>query len=492
MNHLADVPAPVPLREPSLLRDRCYVGGEWLAADTGRTLTVKNPATGALIGCVPDMGQAETRRATDAAHAAQEAWKERTGKERAAILRRWHELMMLHQQDLAALLTAEQGKPLAEAAGEIAYAASYLEWFAEEAKRVYGDVIPGHLRDRRIVVLKEPVGVCAAITPWNFPSAMITRKAGPALAAGCTMVLKPASATPLSALALAVLAEQAGVPPGVFNVVTGSASAIGGELTSNPLVRKVSFTGSTEIGKKLIAQAATTVKKTSMELGGNAPFIVFEDADIDAAVEGAIAAKFRNSGQTCVCANRLLVHDKVYDQFANALAKRVAEMKVGNGMEAGTAIGPLIDTNAVAKAEEHIADATARGARVMTGGRRHALGGNFLEPTVLADVSPQMLIAREETFAPVAPLFRFRDDEEAIALANATEFGLAAYFYAADIKRIWRVAEKLEYGIVGINTGLISTEVAPFGGMKESGSGREGSKYGIEDYLEIKYLCMAV
>lgn len=492
MNHLADVPACVPLREPSLLRDRCYVGGEWLAADTGRTLTVKNPATGALVGRVPDMGQAETRKAIDAAHAAQEAWRERTGKERAGILRRWHDLMMLHQQDLAALLTAEQGKPLAEAAGEIAYAASYLEWFAEEAKRVYGDVIPGHLRDRRIVVLKEPVGVCAAITPWNFPSAMITRKAGPALAAGCTMVLKPASATPLSALALAVLAEQAGVPPGVFNVVTGSASAIGGELTSNPLVRKVSFTGSTEIGKKLIAQTATTVKKTSMELGGNAPFIVFEDADIDAAVEGAIAAKFRNSGQTCVCANRLLVHDKVYDQFANALAKRVAEMKVGNGMEADTVIGPLIDTNAVAKAEEHIADATAQGARVMTGGRRHALGGNFMEPTVLADVSPEMLIAREETFAPVAPLFRFRDDKEAIALANATEFGLAAYFYAADISRIWRVAERLEYGIVGINTGLISTEVAPFGGMKESGSGREGSKYGIEDYLEIKYLCMAV
>ena len=478
------------LNDPSLLRDACLVAGEWVAADNGGTIVVDNPSTGAAIGTVPNMGAAETRRAIEFANAALPAWRMKTAKERAAILRRWFDLVMANQDDLGAIMTAEQGKPLAEAKGEIAYAASFIEWFAEEGKRIYGDTIPGFSTDRRIVVLKQPIGVCAAITPWNFPAAMITRKAGPALAAGCTMVVKPASQTPLSALALAVLAERAGVPKGVLSVVTGSASAIGGEMTSNPVVRKVTFTGSTEIGKKLMAQCASTVKRTSMELGGNAPFIVFDDADIDAAVKGAMASKYRNAGQTCVCANRLLVQDKIYDAFVARLSEAVRALKIGDGFEAGVTIGPLINVAAVEKIEEHIADATSKGAHVIVGGRRHALGRTFFEPTVLADATPDMMIFREETFGPVAPLFRFKSEEEAIRLANDTEFGLAAYFYGRDIGRVWRVAEALEYGIVGINEGLISTEVAPFGGVKESGNGREGSKYGIEDYLEIKYLCM--
>jgi len=478
------------LKDSALFRQQCYVGGTWSAADSGKTIAVRNPATGALIGTVPSMAAAETRRAIEAANAAFPAWRARTGKERAAILRRWYELMMANQDDLAMLMTAEQGKPLAEARGEIAYAAGFIEWFGEEAKRVYGDTIPGHQADKRIVVLKEPIGVCAAITPWNFPAAMITRKCGPALAAGCTMVVKPASATPFSALALAELGERAGLPKGVFSVVTGASAEVGGELTSNPVVRKLSFTGSTEIGKVLMEQCARTVKKTSMELGGNAPFIVFDDADLDAAAEGAIASKYRNAGQTCVCANRLLVQDAVYDAFAERLARQVAKLKVGNGMEPGVTIGPLIDAAALRKVQEHVDDALALGARLATGGRPHALGGTFYEPTILLGVTPQMKVAREETFGPLAPLFRFRDEKEAIALANDTEFGLAAYFYGRDIGRIWRVAEALEYGIVGVNTGLISTEVAPFGGVKESGIGREGSKYGIEDYLIVKYLCL--
>ncbi|AWI76279.1 succinate-semialdehyde dehydrogenase I [Parazoarcus communis] len=478
------------LKDPSLLRSSCYIDGEWVAADAGATITVTNPATGETVGTVPKMGQAETRRAIEAANAAWPAWRSLTAGARSKILRRWFELLLEHQDDLAVLMTSEQGKSLTEAKGEIGYAASFIEWFAEEGKRIYGDVIPGHQPDKRIVVTKEPIGVCAAITPWNFPSAMITRKAGPALAAGCTMVLKPASQTPLSALALAVLAERAGIPKGVFSVVTGSAGEIGGELTANPIVRKLTFTGSTEIGIKLAAQCAPTIKKLSLELGGNAPFIVFDDADLDAAVEGALASKYRNSGQTCVCANRLLVQDGVYDAFAEKLAAAVAKLKVGNGLEAGTTQGPLIDMNAVEKVEEHIADALSKGARLMTGGKRHALGHTFFEPTILADVTPAMKVAKEETFGPVAPLFRFKDEAEAIQMANDTEFGLAAYFYAAGMNRVWRVSAALEYGIVGINTGIISTEVAPFGGVKSSGLGREGSKYGIEDYLEIKYLCM--
>ncbi|AMO24097.1 NADP-dependent succinate-semialdehyde dehydrogenase [Ramlibacter tataouinensis] len=478
------------LKNPALWRQQAYVDGAWVDADSGETIAVDNPATGGRLGTVPRMGAAETRRAIEAAHAAAAGWRSRTGKERAAILRRWFELIMQNQEDLARLMTAEQGKPLAESRGEIAYAASFIEWFAEEAKRIYGDTIPGHAPDKRIVVLKQPIGVCAAITPWNFPAAMITRKAGPALAAGCTMVLKPASQTPFTALALCVLAEQAGVPKGVLSCVTGAAGAIGGELTSNPLVRKLSFTGSTEIGKVLLAQCAGTVKKTSMELGGNAPFIVFDDADLDAAVRGAIISKYRNAGQTCVCANRLLVQDGVYEAFAAKLAQAVAALRVGRGDEPGVEIGPLIDAKAIEKVEQHVADAKARGARVITGGARAPLGGNFYSPTVLAEATPDMLIFREETFGPVAPLFRFKTEAEAIAMANDTEFGLASYFYGRDIARVWRVAEALEYGMVGINEGLISTEVAPFGGVKESGLGREGSKYGIEDYLELKYLCM--
>ncbi len=484
--------ASLKLKDRKLLRQQCYIDGAWIDADGGKTLAVTNPATGEVLGTVPNMGAAETRRAIDAANSAWPGWRAKTAKERSTVLRKWAELMMANQEDLAVIMTAEQGKPLAESRGEIAYAASFIEWFAEEARRIYGDTIPAHQADKRIVVIKQPVGVCAAITPWNFPTAMITRKAGPALAAGCTMVSKPASSTPFSALALAELAERAGLPKGVFSVVTGAAGAIGGEMTASPLVRKVTFTGSTEVGKKLIAQAAATVKKVSMELGGNAPFLVFDDADLDAAAEGAIASKYRNAGQTCVCANRILVQDTVYDAFAAKLADRVAQLKVGNGLEPGVTIGPLIDDAAVRKVEEHVADALAKGARVVVGGRRHALGGRFYEPTILANVNPSMKVTKEETFGPVAPLFRFSTDEEALRLANDTEFGLAAYFYARDLGRVWRIAEGLESGIVGINTGLISTAEAPFGGVKESGLGREGSKYGIEDYLEVKYLCMAV
>jgi len=479
----------IQLQDPRLFRQACYVDGGWIES-SAHGIDVDNPATGEVIGTVPRLGRAETRQAIDAAARAFPAWRRKTGKERAQVMRRWFDLMMANQEDLARLMTTEQGKPLTESRGEVAYAASFLEWFGEEAKRVYGDTIPPHQADKRIVVIKEPVGVVACITPWNFPLAMITRKAGPAIAAGCTVVLKPASQTPFSALALAELAERAGVPKGVLNVITGSATEIGGELTSNPIVRKLSFTGSTETGKLLMAQCASTVKKLSLELGGNAPFIVFDDADLDAAVEGAILSKYRNTGQTCVCANRLLVHDTVYDVFAERLSVAVRKLKPAPGLEAGATQGPLIDDRAVEKVESHIGDATSKGAKVLVGGRRHPLGGRFFEPTVLTDVTPSMAIAREETFGPVAPLFRFRTEADAIALANDTESGLAAYFYGRDIGRIWRVAEALEYGIVGINTGLISTEVAPFGGVKESGLGREGSKYGMEEFLEIKYLCM--
>ncbi|MEO7726633.1 MAG: NADP-dependent succinate-semialdehyde dehydrogenase, partial [Burkholderiales bacterium] len=445
---------------------------------------------GMQIGTVPKMGAAETRRAIEAANAAWPAWRARTAKERSIILRKWFDLMMANQDDLAILMTTEQGKPLAESKGEIAYGASFIEWFAEEGKRIYGDVIPQHQADKRIVVIKQPIGVCAAVTPWNFPNAMITRKAGPALAAGCTMVIKPASYTPYSALALCELAERAGIPKGVISVITGSSGPIGNELTSNSIVRKFTFTGSTEVGKQLMAQCAGTVKKVSLELGGNAPFIVFDDADIDAAVEGAMLSKFRNTGQTCVCANRLFVQEGVYDKFAQKLGEKVAAMKVGNGLEDGVMQGPLIDMKAVEKVEEHIADAVGKGARIVTGGKRHAKGSTFFEPTVLADVKTDMKITHEETFGPVAPLFRFKTEQELIKLANDTEYGLASYFYSRDIGRIWRVAEALEYGIVGINVGIISNEIAPFGGIKESGIGREGSKYGIEDYLEIKYMCI--
>ncbi len=478
------------LQDPKLFRTQAYIDGKWVNADKGDTLTVDNPATGKPLGTVPKMAAVETRRAIEAADKAFPAWSARPAKERSIILRRWAELMMQNQEDLAQLMTAEQGKPLTESRGEVAYSASFLEWFAEEGKRIYGDTIPAPKNSQRIVVLKQPIGVCASITPWNFPSAMIARKVAPALAAGCTMVAKPASQTPYSAFAMAELAERAGVPAGVFSVVTGSATAIGSEMTSSPIVRKITFTGSTEIGKVLMAQAASTVKKVSMELGGNAPFIVFDDANLDAAIDGAMASKYRNAGQTCVCANRILVQDTVYDAFAKKLEAAVAKLNVGNGAEPGVTTGPLIDAKAIEKVEAHIADAVAKGARVVQGGKRHALGGNFFQPTVLVDVKPDMAVAREETFGPVAPLFRFKDEAEAIRLANDTEFGLAAYFYARDLGRVWRVAEALEYGIVGINEGIISTEVAPFGGVKESGIGREGSKYGIEDYMEIKYLCM--
>ncbi|HTS94078.1 MAG TPA: NADP-dependent succinate-semialdehyde dehydrogenase [Stellaceae bacterium] len=478
------------LKDPKLFRQQCYVNGEWVDADKRGTISVNNPADNSTLGTVPKMGAAETRRAIEAAERALPAWSAKTAKERAVILRRLFDLMMANQEDLAQLMTAEQGKPLTEARGEIAYAASFIEWFGEEGKRTYGDTIPAHGTDKRIVVLKQPIGVCCAITPWNFPAAMITRKAGPALAAGCTMVLKPASQTPFSALALCELAERAGVPKGVLSCVTGSATEIGGEMTSNPIVRKLSFTGSTEIGKVLMAQCAGTVKKLSLELGGNAPFIVFDDADIDMAVKGAIASKYRNAGQTCVCANRILVQDGVYDAFAKKLSGAVSAMKVGYGTETGTVIGPLIDMKAVEKVEEHVHDAVAKGAKIVVGGKRHSLGGTFYEPTVLTDVNTQMKVTREETFGPVAPLFRFSSDRQAIEMANDTVFGLAAYFYSRDIGRCWRVSEALEYGIVGVNEGIISTEIAPFGGVKESGIGREGSKYGIEEYLEVKYLCM--
>jgi succinate-semialdehyde dehydrogenase/glutarate-semialdehyde dehydrogenase len=490
MNTLVEAHRTVALEDPKLLREAAFVDGSWIAADDGRTLAVKNPATGAVLGYVPNMGAAETRRAIDAAAKALPAWTARTAKERANLLRRWFDLMLQHQDDLATLMTAEQGKPLTEARGEIAYAAAFIEWFAEEAKRLYGDVIPGHQSDKRILVLRQPVGVVAAITPWNFPAAMITRKAGPALAAGCTMVLKPASQTPFSALALAALAERAGIPRGVFQVVTGSAAAIGGEMTGNPIVRKLTFTGSTAVGKTLMAQCAGTLKKLSLELGGNAPFIVFDDADLDAAVQGAIASKFRNTGQTCVCANRLLVQNGVYEEFCAKLGAAVAKLKVGDGLAGPTDQGPLIDAHAVAKVEEHIADALAKGAVLKLGGRRHPLGLTFFEPTILANVTPAMMVAREETFGPVAPLFRFDTEAQAIAMANDTEFGLAAYVFTRDLARTFRVAEAIEYGIVGINTGIISTEVAPFGGVKQSGMGREGSKYGILDYTELKYLCV--
>lgn len=479
------------MNDSTLLRTRAYIDGAWTEADDGARFDVLNPADGGVLASVPDMGAAETRRAIEAAAAALPAWRARTAKERAAILRKWFELIMAHQEDLAVLMTSEQGKPLAEARGEVAYGASFIEWFAEEGKRVYGDVIPAHGADKRILVLKEPIGVVAAITPWNFPIAMITRKAGPALAAGCAMVIKPAEDTPLCALALAELAERAGLPKGVLNIVTTmKAAEVGGELTANPIVRKLSFTGSTEVGKLLMRQSADTVKKVALELGGNAPFIVFDDADLDAAVAGAMASKYRNAGQTCVCANRLLVQDGIYDAFAARLAEAVAKLKVGPGLSGDVQQGPLINADAVAKVEELLGDAVAKGAKIVCGGKRHALGGTFFEPTIVTGLTPAMRIAREEIFGPVAPLFRFQTEDEAIRMANDTEFGLAAYFYARDIARVWRVAEGLEYGIVGINEGIISTEVAPFGGVKESGIGREGSKYGIDDFVEIKYLCM--
>jgi succinate-semialdehyde dehydrogenase / glutarate-semialdehyde dehydrogenase len=472
----ADARESVTLNDQALFREACYIDGQWVTAGNGATIAVDNPATGRVVANVPRLGAGDTRQAIEAADRAWPAWRALTAKQRGAVLRRWYELMVQHQDDLARLMTIEQGKPLSESRGEVVYAAGFLEWFGEEAKRVYGDTIPGHQADKRIVVIKQPIGVVACITPWNFPLAMITRKAGPALAAGCPVVLKPASQTPLSALALAELGERAGIPAGVFNVITGSASDIGGELTRNPLVRKLSFTGSTEVGKLLMEQCAATVKKVSLELGGNAPFIVFDDADLDAAVEGCIASKFRNTGQTCVCVNRIYVQDGVYEAFADKLTRAVARLRPANGLEPDATQGPLIDDKAVAKVEEHIEDATRHGARVVTGGRRHTLGGRFFEPTVLADVTPAMLISREETFGPVAPLFRFTTDDEALALANDTPFGLAAYFYARDVRRVWRAAEAIESGMVGINTGLISTEVAPFGGVKESGLGREGSK----------------
>jgi len=478
------------LKDKMLLRRQCCVNGRWIDAADGGTITVTNPATGEIIGTVPKLGTPETRAAIDAANMAYPAWRAKTAAERSALLRRWFELILENQEDLARLMTAEQGKPIAESRAEIIYAASFIEWFAEEGKRVYGDSIPTYAGDKRIVVLKEPVGVCAAITPWNFPAAMITRKAGAALAVGCTLIVKPAGQTPYSALALAVLAERAQIPAGVFNVVTGSSETIGLEMTGNPVVRKLSFTGSTEIGRLLMKQCAGTVKKISLELGGNAPFIVFDDANMDDAVEGAIASKYRNTGQTCVCTNRFLVHEKIYDAFTSKLAARVGQFIVGDGLKGDTQQGPLIDMHAVEKVEEQIANAVGLGARIVLGGKRHELGGTFFQPTILTDVTSKMTIAREETFGPVAPLFRFKTDEEAIRLANDTEFGLAAYFYSRDIGRVWRVAEALEYGMVGINTGLISTAVAPFGGMKQSGVGREGSRYGIEEYLEIKYLCM--
>ncbi len=479
------------LTDPKLLRHQCYIGGQWRDAADGRTLPVINPATGATLGTVPQLDAAATRGAIEAAAAAFPAWAAQTAKQRAVILRRWFDLMMANQQDLATLMTAEQGKPLAEARGEIAYAAAYIEWFAEEARRVYGEIIPGHQADKRIVVLRQPVGVVAAITPWNFPAAMIARKAAPALAAGCTFIVKPAGQTPLSALAMAELAARAGVPAGVLNVITGNARELGAELTSSPLVRKLTFTGSTEVGRVLMAQSAPTLKKLSMELGGNAPFIVFADADLDAAVQGALASKYRNTGQTCVCANRLLVQQEVYGEFESRLRQAVSALVVGDGLKGPTDLGPLIDAAALAKVQEHIADARAKGGKITLGGKAHALGGTFFEATIVTEATSAMKFAREETFGPVAPLFRFRDEAEAVRMANDTEFGLASYLYTRDLARAWRVAEALEYGIVGLNTGIISTEVAPFGGVKQSGFGREGSRHGILDYTELKYLCIA-
>ncbi|HRO58612.1 MAG TPA: NAD-dependent succinate-semialdehyde dehydrogenase [Burkholderiaceae bacterium] len=480
------------LKDMALLKTKGYIDGNWVDGDGGKRITVTNPATGETVAEVADMGAAETRRAIEAADRALPAWRARTAKERAAIMRRWFDLVIAHTEDLALLMTTEQGKPLGESRGEVSYGASFIEWFAEEGKRAYGDVIPTTQGDRRLFALKQGIGVCAAITPWNFPIAMITRKVAPAFAAGCTVVAKPATLTPLCALALVELAEQAGFPPGVFNMVVGrSSSAIGEEMCTNPLVRKVSFTGSTEVGRVLLRQSADTVKKLSLELGGNAPFLVFDDADLDAAVEGALASKYRNAGQTCVCANRIYVQDAVYDEFAKKFAAKVAQLKVGNGAEPGVIVGPLVEESAVEKVEEHIADALGKGAKLIEGGKRHELGGLFFQPTVLTEVTPQMVVAREETFGPLAPLFRFKTDDEAVAMANDTEFGLAAYFYARDVGRIFRVAEAIEAGMVCVNSGILSNEVSPFGGVKQSGLGREGSKYGIDDYLEIKYLCLA-
>ncbi|MCV3735093.1 NADP-dependent succinate-semialdehyde dehydrogenase [Rhizobium sp. TRM96647] len=478
------------LKDPTLLRQAALVGTRWIEADPATGIAVNNPATGERIGYVPKLGTAETKEAIAAAGKAQKEWAAQTAKERSAILRKWFELMMANQDDLGRILTLEQGKPLAEAKGEIAYGASFIEWFAEEARRLYGDIVPGHQKDKRILVMKQPIGVVAAITPWNFPNAMITRKAGPAFAAGCAMVLKPASQTPFSAIAIAVLAERAGLPPGLFSVITGSAREIGAEMTANPTVRKLTFTGSTEVGAELYRQSAPTIKKLGLELGGNAPFIVFDDADLDAAVEGALIAKFRNNGQTCVCANRIYAQEGVYEAFSEKLAAAVSKLKTGNGFDEGVILGPLIDEAALAKVEEHVSDALSKGGRVVQGGKRHALGGTFYEATVITGVTSEMAVAREETFGPVAPVFRFRDEADVIAQANDTEFGLASYFYAKDLARVFRVAEALEYGMVGVNTGLISTAEAPFGGVKLSGLGREGSKYGIEEFTEMKYVCL--
>jgi len=483
--------SPIPaLKDSSLFRDRAYIGGEWVEADSRKRFDIDNPADGAVLASVPDMGAAETRRAIQAAAAALPAWRALPAKERSRILRRWFELMIANADDLALLLTTEQGKPLAEAKGEIVYGASFVEWFAEEAKRVYGDVIPSPTSDRRLLVIKQPIGVCAAITPWNFPNAMITRKVSPGLAAGCTFVLKPAEQTPLSALALAELGERAGIPKGVLNIITGDPVAIGQELCANPVVRKVTFTGSTEVGRILMRQSADTIKKLSLELGGNAPFIVFDDADLDAAAEGALASKYRNAGQTCVCANRIYVQDSVYDAFTAKIGEKIKGLKVGKGTDPGVTIGPLIDAQGLAKVEDHLADAVGKGAKVVIGGKRSALGGRFFEPTLITEMKPNMKVAREETFGPVAPLFRFKTDAEAITLANDTEFGLCAYFYSRDVGRIFRAAEALEAGIIGVNVGIISTEVAPFGGVKQSGLGREGSKYGIEEFVELKYIAL--
>ncbi|MFB2552982.1 NADP-dependent succinate-semialdehyde dehydrogenase [Ensifer soli] len=484
------MPFNTPLKDPTLFRQAARVGGEWVEAVPGASIAVNNPATGEILGHVPKLGAAETKAAIAAAQAAQVEWAARTAKERSGILRAWFDLMIANKDDLGRILTLEQGKPLAEATGEIVYGASFIEWFAEEARRIYGDIVPGHQKDKRILVMKQPIGVVAAITPWNFPNAMITRKAGPAFAAGCALVLKPASQTPFSAIALAVLAERAGLPKGLFSVITGSAREIGAEMTSNPVVRKLTFTGSTEIGTELYRQSAPTIKKLGLELGGNAPFIVFDDADLDAAVEGALIAKFRNNGQTCVCANRIYVQADVYDAFADKLAVAVGKLKTGNGLDEGVVLGPLIDAPALEKVEEHISDALGKGARILQGGKRHPLGGTFFEATILADVTSDMAVAREETFGPLAPLFRFDDEADVIAQANDTEFGLASYFYAKDLARVFRVAEALEYGMVGVNTGLISTAEAPFGGVKLSGLGREGSRYGIEEFTEIKYVCL--
>jgi len=483
-------PSPPVLKDPSLFRDKCYLDGAWAAADSGRRFEVDNPADGSIVGSVPDMGAAEAKRAIEAAERALPAWRAMPAKERSKIVRKWYDLIVANADDLALILTTEQGKPLAEAKSEILYGASFVEWFAEEGKRIYGDTIPSPTADRRLLVLKQPIGVCAAITPWNFPNAMITRKMAPGLAVGCTFVLKPAEQTPFSALALAELAHRAGFPKGVINLVTGDAPAIGKEFCANPIVRKVTFTGSTEVGRILMRECADTVKKLSLELGGNAPFIVFDDADLDAAAEGAMASKYRNAGQTCVCANRIYVQDGVYDAFAAKLAEKVKSLKVGHGTGAGVTIGPLIDAQGLAKVEDHVADAVAKGAKVIIGGKRSAQGPRFYEPTLLTGVTPDMKVSREETFGPVAPLFRFKDEAEALSLANATEFGLASYFYSRDIGRVFRVAEGLETGLVGVNAGVIANEMSPFGGVKQSGLGREGSKYGVEDFLEIKYVCL--